>query len=50
LDPIPTEGLTAADVEALSTKVRDMMLQEIKAIGMQGAIESSSSSESPKNK
>ncbi|KAF8419699.1 hypothetical protein EV426DRAFT_634318 [Tirmania nivea] len=50
LDPIPTEGLTAADVEALSTKVRDMMLQEIMAIGMQGAIESSSSAESRKNK
>lgn len=29
LDPISTAGLTPADVDALTTKVRDIMLREI---------------------
>ena len=33
LEPIPTTGMTTADVETLSTRVREMMLKEIKDIG-----------------
>lgn len=29
LDPIPTKGLTAADVEKLTTDTRELMLKEL---------------------
>ena len=38
LEPIPTTGMTIADVETLSTRVREMMLKEIKDIGAGGRI------------
>ncbi|KAI5801605.1 hypothetical protein DFH27DRAFT_481915 [Peziza echinospora] len=33
LDPIPTKGLTSADVDELTVRVRELMLKEILAIG-----------------
>lgn len=32
LDPIPTTGLTAADVDELTRKTRDLMLEELVAL------------------
>jgi len=50
LDPVPTTGLTTADAEKLSNRVRDLMMHEIKDIG--GGIETHNNSpnESEKTK
>ncbi|OAA58591.1 1-acylglycerol-3-phosphate acyltransferase [Niveomyces insectorum RCEF 264] len=42
LDPISTEGLTADDVADLTTRVRDLMLQEVVALTAQARAESAS--------
>jgi lysophosphatidate acyltransferase len=40
LDPIPTTGLTAADVDALTTRTRDAMLRELHVLTAQARGES----------
>ena len=50
LDPVPTTGLTTADAEELSNRVRDLMMHEIKDIGGGIGTHNNSPNESEKTK